>query len=381
MPEYLSPGVYVEEVDTGNKPIEGVATSTVGFLGIAERGPVEATLVTSFSEYVRTFGKYVGNRYLARGVEGFFQNGGKRCFVARVVSHDGANPAVAATLATTGAEMTISAIGPGTWANGRLAFKISDAGLTLQDPTLFKLTVMYWDPTVSLPAAIVDPTDAASATNPNRREPTLLEVYDNLSADQQSANFYERRINDVSSLVTVQRNAAGRPANEPVPAVPMPSPAPFTNGVDGAAVTLADFQGDPAALPGARRGLLALEEVDEIAVLCCPDEGVNPGITTSLIDQCGSRTGLRSSRRRSRPGRSQRFGRPSPRNTARTTILGSVCPTPRPAFRSRSRRAATSRESTPAATSSVASTKPRRTRSSAASSSTRPIRRAGSSSR
>ena len=49
MPEYLSPGVYVEEVDTGNKPIEGVATSTAGFLGVAERGPTEPTLVTSFS--------------------------------------------------------------------------------------------------------------------------------------------------------------------------------------------------------------------------------------------------------------------------------------------------------------------------------------------
>ncbi len=38
MPEYLYPGVYVEEIDTGNKPIEGVSTSTAGFLGIAERG-------------------------------------------------------------------------------------------------------------------------------------------------------------------------------------------------------------------------------------------------------------------------------------------------------------------------------------------------------
>ena len=96
MPEYLSPGVYVEEVDTGNKPIEGVATSTVGFLGVAERGPLEATLVTSFSEYSRTFGKYVAERYLARGVEGFFQNGGKRCYIARAAS----STATAANLTT-----------------------------------------------------------------------------------------------------------------------------------------------------------------------------------------------------------------------------------------------------------------------------------------
>jgi uncharacterized protein len=119
MPEYLSPGVYVEEVDTGNKPIEGVATSTVGFLGVAERGPTQPTLVTSFGEYRRQFGGYVQGRFLARGVEGFFQNGGKRCFVARVVSHDQTNPARGATANTQGNELALTAIGPGTWANGR----------------------------------------------------------------------------------------------------------------------------------------------------------------------------------------------------------------------------------------------------------------------
>ena len=90
MPEYLYPGVYVEEVDTGNKPIEGVSTSTVGFLGIAERGPLRPMLITSFSDFTRTFGRYVKeglvDRYLAYAVEGFFQNGGERCFVARVAS-------------------------------------------------------------------------------------------------------------------------------------------------------------------------------------------------------------------------------------------------------------------------------------------------------
>src|SRR6266545_3536926 len=106
MPEYLSPGVYVEEVDTGNKPIEGVATSTVGFIGLSERGPMPAALVTSFSEYKRQFGSYRSNYSLAQGMEGFFQNGGKRAFVARVVG-TGALPS---TLAI--APMTVSAAGP-----------------------------------------------------------------------------------------------------------------------------------------------------------------------------------------------------------------------------------------------------------------------------
>ncbi len=278
MPEYLSPGVYVEEVDTGNKPIEGVATSTVGFLGVAERGPLEATLVTSFSEYSRLFGKYLPNQYLARGVEGFFQNGGKRCFIARAAS----NTATAANIANAGGQFTLSALGPGIWANGRLAFKVSPAGLQGPNPpasTLFKLIVMYWDPTVSLPAAVVDPTDPANATNPDRREPTILEVYDNLSPDPQSNAFFVRQVRGNSVLIDIQPGgAAGRPADQPLTFL--------TNGAAGGALAPIDFLGDPNALPGQRRGLLALEEIDEIAILCCPDEFAVAGITGALIDQC-----------------------------------------------------------------------------------------------
>ena len=58
MPNYLSPGVYVEEVDSGPPPIQGVGTSTTAFVGMARRGPVEGrpVLVTNYGEYVRTFG-------------------------------------------------------------------------------------------------------------------------------------------------------------------------------------------------------------------------------------------------------------------------------------------------------------------------------------
>jgi phage tail sheath protein FI len=95
MPEYLSPGVYVEEVDAGPKPIEGVSTSTVGFVGRAARGPTEGlpVLITSFPDFRRRFGDYLpdtgGNdHYLAHAVFGFFANGGKRCYVRRVVAGD-----------------------------------------------------------------------------------------------------------------------------------------------------------------------------------------------------------------------------------------------------------------------------------------------------
>ncbi len=101
MPEYLSPGVYVEEIDTGNKPIEGVSTSTAGMLGVTERGPVNVPiLITSYGEYRRWFGERlrlqdfsnaVGPHcFLPHAVEGFFQNEGQRVYVTRVLDVNGA---------------------------------------------------------------------------------------------------------------------------------------------------------------------------------------------------------------------------------------------------------------------------------------------------
>ena len=123
MPEYLYPGVYVEEVETGNKPIEGVSTSTVGFLGVAERGPTKPTLITGFPEFLRTFGSYVKegdfDRYLAYGIEGFFQNGGQRCFVARVASSKAQNASLEVD-----AKITVNALGPGQWGN-KIAVQIA----------------------------------------------------------------------------------------------------------------------------------------------------------------------------------------------------------------------------------------------------------------
>ncbi len=98
MAEYLSPGVYVEEFDSGSKPMEAVGTSTAGFIGLAERGPVEGVpqLVTNWADFRRIYGGYLSEnefgdyRYLAYAVEHFFVNGGSRCFISRVAPNDAA---------------------------------------------------------------------------------------------------------------------------------------------------------------------------------------------------------------------------------------------------------------------------------------------------
>lgn len=115
--EYLSPGVYIEELPPRLRAIEGVSTSTVGMAGATERGPVpggllpfdpEASpagttltlslprdsaprLITSYSEFVRLFGDPLpvpdpnGNAFLGRAVRAFFDNGGKRVYISRVI--------------------------------------------------------------------------------------------------------------------------------------------------------------------------------------------------------------------------------------------------------------------------------------------------------
>ena len=87
MPELLTPGVFIQEINFGPQPIEGVSTSTAGFVGETERGPVgQPTLITSFSDYQRQFGGFLVGKPLPLAVRGFFDNGGKRVFVVRAAA-------------------------------------------------------------------------------------------------------------------------------------------------------------------------------------------------------------------------------------------------------------------------------------------------------
>src|SRR5689334_6737788 len=84
MPNYLSPGVYVEEVEAGSRPIEGVGTAVAAFVGLAGRGPANTpTLVTNWNQFTSTFGEFVEGSYLAHAVYGYFRNGGGAADVVR----------------------------------------------------------------------------------------------------------------------------------------------------------------------------------------------------------------------------------------------------------------------------------------------------------
>jgi hypothetical protein len=126
MPDYLSPGVYIEELPPALRAIEGVSTSTAGFVGATGRGPVPGfqlpftpapsdpqvvtlvptptpVLVTSFADFTRQFGDPLplpdptNSNYLAYAVRGFFDNGGQRAYISRVVHFDSSNLAQSAS--------------------------------------------------------------------------------------------------------------------------------------------------------------------------------------------------------------------------------------------------------------------------------------------
>src|SRR5918997_4612359 len=98
MPTYLTPGVYVEEVPSANKPIEGVSTSIAAFVGLAPGGPVNTPMrISNWTQFAKLFGDpnepdngpFMEGAYLAHAVYGFFQNGGGLCWVVRVGAGDG----------------------------------------------------------------------------------------------------------------------------------------------------------------------------------------------------------------------------------------------------------------------------------------------------
>src|SRR5882724_2659492 len=103
MPEYLAPGVYVEETSFRAKSIEGVGTSTTAFVGPTRKGPYRIDedtqetpeLLTSYGDFLRIYGSYAdlelsgtasSTNYLAHAVLAFFNEGGSRLYVSRVVS-------------------------------------------------------------------------------------------------------------------------------------------------------------------------------------------------------------------------------------------------------------------------------------------------------
>jgi phage tail sheath protein FI len=283
MPEYLTPGVYVEEIERGPRPIEGVPTSTSAFLGETERGPIRPRLVASYTEYNRWFGSvFDDGRFMPHAASGFFDNGGKRLYVCRIVGKE-ATPA-----SKTFGDFTVRASGPGAW--GRRVWVKIEEGSTKGRDSGFRLKLAYWS---SFPDGFT-PFDPFIAANRNiLPRPQYVEDYDDLSVDPNSSNYFTKRLIDTGTNESVSA-LASLEALVAAPAKPQPNPVQgeFLDK-DGANDTKVpgkdDFEGRVAGARDKLQGLQALEldPYRDVALVYAPHPPDNgPDIVTAIIDHC-----------------------------------------------------------------------------------------------
>ncbi|WP_406661837.1 phage tail sheath family protein [Methanolobus sp. ZRKC3] len=316
MPEYLSPGVYVEEFEIGAKPMEGVSTSTAGFLGECERGPTRPHLITSWLQYQRVYGSYFGEtKYLPGAVDGFFKNGGQRCYIGRIVKA-GKDPATNASLklkANGRNALTIEAVGEGNWGS-RVAVKLSKG--TFDG---FKMSVFYWK---EMPSSLYDPFIEPKV----QPRPTTTEVFDNISVNEESPDYFEKTINGISSLIMISKkegdsgnlpDSLEASSNVETKADENPNVDEKTikddknknedkqkvsvkategtitikyleGGSDGGTIGLSDYERSSPEedKPGKRRGMTAFNAIDDISIVYAPNAYAIPGLVGSLISNC-----------------------------------------------------------------------------------------------
>ena len=144
MPEYLAPGVYVEETSFRAKSIEGVSTSTTAFAGPTRKGPTTGApvLITSFGDFERIFGGFENlnfgagevPNYIAHAVRNYFDNGGARLFMARVYSPSGGDGIAHSAFAGGDADDTNNARfiarSPGRNGNGTVTVSLTETPVT-----------------------------------------------------------------------------------------------------------------------------------------------------------------------------------------------------------------------------------------------------------
>lgn len=184
------PGVYVEEIPGGARPIESAGTSTAAFVGEAERGPDdEALRITSWDGFERYYGSFIDGSYLAESVYQFFNNGGRQCYIVRLTRSDADTADVTVkNRASTAVDFAVkfSARNKGEWGN-YLYLTIedgsNDAGNT------FKVTVRKQELATTIPKG------------PEVPEP--VEVFDDLSMDPDLPNFCEKVIKRDSVLIDI----------------------------------------------------------------------------------------------------------------------------------------------------------------------------------
>jgi uncharacterized protein len=249
MPTYLSPGVYVEEVDAGSRPIEGVGTAVAAFVGLAEKGPVnEPTLVSNWTQFNEKFGDFIPGSYLAHSVYGYFLNGGGNCFVVRIGANGGGNgkgakgkipKQVSAGRQASLGGYRVSSL-PGAPAGKKVSVEVDDASGDSPPDDQFKLTV----------------TVDGKAT----------ETYDPVTTKRGADNVVTKTA--TSKLIKIEETtSSGTVARPEKGAIELAARGADPEPVDTASLNAQDYVGDASD----RTGFSGLEAVDEVTMVAVPD--------------------------------------------------------------------------------------------------------------
>lgn len=339
MAEYLSPGVYVEEFDSGGKPMEGVGTSTAGFIGVAERGPVEGLpqLVTNFADFKRTYGGYLSAneygdyRFLAYAVEHFFINGGARAFIARVAPADAA--CASAQVPQETPLLSITAKNPGMWGNSLRVILSPSSKAKTQIFEVLKTAsgtsysvkngagfyagdiVAFTDGTQVVYNRVVKSQDniitfaeefavevvdkellpektiSTCEFNMEIRYDDMVESYENLSFNIDTPNYVEKKLakSELVAVAYLGENGAEDAAVPPYTRLAGEEAVLSVNFGGGSngnalAMTASDFTGTDNGA-GKRTGIQAFLDNDVVSIIAVPGV-VDPNVQLSLVAHC-----------------------------------------------------------------------------------------------
>jgi uncharacterized protein len=257
---YLTPGVYVEEVPSASKPIEGVGTSICAFVGFAPGGPINTPMrISNWSQFVRLYtdttskeaeqnGPFMEGAYLAHSVYGFFANGGTVCWVVRVGTGAEAPTAQAALPSMTDASLEMFRVLAPNGADG--------AGVTVEvteEPPEGPKTGEGSD-------AAPEPSYKVVVTAPGS-DP---EEFGGVSA-KKGRNYIVTKVNAASKLIKLEDTGASLPDAARVL-------APGTYKLSVPAIPVGEMEPEMIAGDVARRqGMGALSAIDEVTMVCAPD--------------------------------------------------------------------------------------------------------------
>jgi phage tail sheath protein FI len=242
MPNYLSPGVYIQEVEPSVRSIEGVGTAIAAFVGLAAAGPFHApTLVTNWTQFVNAFGEPFEGSYLAHAVYGYFLNGGGRAYIIRVGADTAeGQPAASADLPAAADAAAV--------AYRATALQQGEAGQGSPE-----ITVEVTDP----PEGSPEETFRVVIRGAGREE-----VFEPVTTRRGRHNVISQ-VNATSTLIRLAETAAPladrRPANTRLTLAAPPSAE--------VALRPGDYIGDPTD----RTGVGGLAAVSDVTMICVPD--------------------------------------------------------------------------------------------------------------